>query len=331
MIVVAGSQCRSYGPRTMKNHGSLLLAALLSTSLFACAQEEAPEGDELAGESALDGELGKSDGVNDTFTYYRVRPDYRKCVFPLCGGYHLNRVNRFYTRCADGSWQQECYVAELDWQNSGLGDSQATVLMHDSAGVLLRGEMETTSIGSYDDIGKMRVSEAWLGGSDDEAFGLFTKVRDNGLRCITTPCPNTLIESKLNSFLSTNLSEVWLQDTSASQEDVDSARAEMYGDDGLIVAGYRYWFWEQIWNKGRYATQFYKRVMPIVQATSCIVGGCSGQYCTDESEGPVISTCEWRPEYACFRDALCEVQTTGECGWTDTEASIACVDSLGNP
>ena len=58
----------------------------------------------------------------------------------------------------------------------------------------------------------------------------------------------------------------------------------------------------------------------------CFVGGCSGQICSDQ-EG-VISTCEWRPEYACYHDAKCEVQTDGNCGWTQTTELQAC---LANP
>lgn len=43
----------------------------------------------------------------------------------------------------------------------------------------------------------------------------------------------------------------------------------------------------------------------------CLVGGCSGQLCRQTS---VISTCEWVPEYACYRFANCERQKNGSCG-----------------
>ncbi len=55
----------------------------------------------------------------------------------------------------------------------------------------------------------------------------------------------------------------------------------------------------------------------------CYVGGCSGQICSDE-EG-VSSTCEFRPEYACYRNAKCERQASGECGWTQTADLKACL------
>ncbi|MEM9195340.1 MAG: hypothetical protein AAGF12_39585, partial [Myxococcota bacterium] len=59
----------------------------------------------------------------------------------------------------------------------------------------------------------------------------------------------------------------------------------------------------------------------------CFVGGCSGQLCTPmESAG---STCEWRDEYACYRDATCEWQPGGGCDWTPTPALEACLVNGG--
>lgn len=60
----------------------------------------------------------------------------------------------------------------------------------------------------------------------------------------------------------------------------------------------------------------------------CVVGGCSGQVCHEEGE-TVFTTCEWRPVYACFREAICERQDNGACGWTQTDASQACIDRNG--
>lgn len=56
---------------------------------------------------------------------------------------------------------------------------------------------------------------------------------------------------------------------------------------------------------------------------SCYVGGCSGQICSDRND--LVSTCEWRETYACYRDAVCERQSTGECGWTETEELNSCL------
>ena len=56
---------------------------------------------------------------------------------------------------------------------------------------------------------------------------------------------------------------------------------------------------------------------------ACYVGGCSSHVCSDNPD--VVTTCEWRPEYACYREATCERQTSGECGWTMTPALQACL------
>lgn len=53
---------------------------------------------------------------------------------------------------------------------------------------------------------------------------------------------------------------------------------------------------------------------------SCVISGCSGQICMESTDEPVFTTCEFRPEYACYANATCERQNNGSCGWTqDTE------------
>ena len=55
----------------------------------------------------------------------------------------------------------------------------------------------------------------------------------------------------------------------------------------------------------------------------CFVGGCSGQVCS-ERKG-VITTCEWRAQYACYKQASCERQDDGKCGWTATAELTSCL------
>ena len=58
----------------------------------------------------------------------------------------------------------------------------------------------------------------------------------------------------------------------------------------------------------------------------CYKGGCSGQICSDDPS--VITTCEYRAEYACYKTARCERQANGQCGWTETQELQIC---LNNP
>jgi hypothetical protein len=60
--------------------------------------------------------------------------------------------------------------------------------------------------------------------------------------------------------------------------------------------------------------------------TACEPAGCSGQVCAPAGS-EIVTTCEWRAEYACYRDAACEMQADGSCGWTDTSELAACLAS----
>lgn len=65
-----------------------------------------------------------------------------------------------------------------------------------------------------------------------------------------------------------------------------------------------------------------------ITSGGCVIGGCSNQLCYDSSSGSGVSTCEWRDAYACYTSARCERQSTGLCGWTQTQELTNC---LANP
>ncbi len=66
-----------------------------------------------------------------------------------------------------------------------------------------------------------------------------------------------------------------------------------------------------------------------LQANGCAVAGCSGQLCVSADEaGNIVTTCEFRSEYACYAEASCEPQADGQCGWTETPELERC---LANP
>jgi eight-cysteine-cluster-containing protein len=58
----------------------------------------------------------------------------------------------------------------------------------------------------------------------------------------------------------------------------------------------------------------------------CVTTGCSGTVCA-EAESDIMTTCEMKPEYACYRDAQCARQPDGACGWTETPELQACLDN----
>lgn len=55
----------------------------------------------------------------------------------------------------------------------------------------------------------------------------------------------------------------------------------------------------------------------------CYIGGCSSQLCTDAPDA--LSTCEYKPEYSCYKSATCERQSNGACGWTETIELTSCL------
>lgn len=56
----------------------------------------------------------------------------------------------------------------------------------------------------------------------------------------------------------------------------------------------------------------------------CYVGGCSAEVCSADPHA--VSTCIYRPEFACYKQATCERQTSGQCGWTPTQALQMCLN-----
>lgn len=65
---------------------------------------------------------------------------------------------------------------------------------------------------------------------------------------------------------------------------------------------------------------------PVPEEKACVITGCSGQICADKE---VLTTCEYREEYACYGGATCERQASGACGWTLTPELISCLEGKG--
>lgn len=299
-----------------------VLFGSLAISAFGCSAEtQAPgEGEEVADSQSQ--EL-----LADQSTYYSVRPDYRKCVYPLCGGLWVSRVNRPNTRCADGSRASECYVADADLSSLGLPETQeADVESSLRAGrLILRGNIARKKYPGFGALGHFEVSEAWEPATSAEPSGKFYRVTDSGIRCITYPCPS-FHEAKLNRRAEQALASIDLTQVGASDEAINDAYEATTSADGILIAGTHYKETGPAGTlPGLEAAQFYRKVTPRAEA-KCQVTGCSGQLCADQ---PIFTTCEWREEYACYDTATCERQKDGSCGWTQTPELDACLNGTG--
>ena len=67
---------------------------------------------------------------------------------------------------------------------------------------------------------------------------------------------------------------------------------------------------------------------PGMTYNGCAVAGCSQQLCVSAEEAStMVTTCEYRAEYACYAEASCEPQADGQCGWTETPELEQCLAS----
>lgn len=64
-----------------------------------------------------------------------------------------------------------------------------------------------------------------------------------------------------------------------------------------------------------------------VEGGGCAPGGCSGQVCTDvEEDSGLVTTCEYRQEYACYKQhSVCERNTDDQCGWRPSQELQDCI------
>ena len=209
---------------------STLIPTLLALPLFACDPEAGDDDDESRA-----GELAAKIAVADYFIV--TGPDMRKCVSPICGGYFVGRVNTEVARCADGTWQAECHMFDLDLSKLELDPATEEKAREaiTSGGALVRGALAKVDIGSPILADVLVANEVWIGATGNEPEGHFSRVDDTGIVCFTYPCA-TFIERSLNTNLVDNLDGVDLASSGATAQQVTAAQAELNAT-GLLVAG----------------------------------------------------------------------------------------------
>jgi hypothetical protein len=267
---------------------------LLSLSLIpACSSSS---DDELAGE-ADEGADGKADSPRGAYTYFALTADVRACSPPTCGGFHIQRLNASTTACHDGSRSASCYTPELDFSKSGLFEPQRDALRAaagkgaSSEGVfaIVRGRFAATNTTTAPELGRFVVTEGWVARGDGVAEGVFAKIFNNGVYCVTTPCPDRT-EKALNSSRSAAIAELDFSAGNFEPSSVIRLSADTSKDSGIIVAGDRYTVGGGA--KGRTATNAYSNLanepvtcLPI--AIACPIGSAL----TDTNNDGCPDTC----------------------------------------
>ena len=196
--------------------------------------------------------------------YYTVRRDFRRCASPICGGYFIKLVNLKATPCLDGVFRSECYVSAIDWSSLKVSPYQLVKIQNDDGSrLLLRGNIVPVTFPPFGEFGNLRVKEAFIATTNAPAKGTFVALKDNGIRCITTPCFSTN-QLVLNKPRISQVSSIDLSQTGAMQEQLDAATSEIFGK-GLIAVGITEVI-ENVdpTNRGTQfvGTQFYLRVQP---------------------------------------------------------------------
>ena len=105
---------------------------------------------------------------------------------------------------------------------------------------------------------------------------------------------------------------------------VDPCQVAPACDDGQCVANYCGGCNAEFYDDNGHAVCEDEPASECASDRDCQVTGCSGQVCAPE---PVITTCEFRPEYACYHDPAitscgCDA---GRCAWEATAELAACI------
>jgi hypothetical protein len=254
----------------------------------------------------------------DNYGYFALRPD------PDAGGGLLVRaVNLTTTLCGDGTYAPECHVTALNLKQLGLGEEREKELQVAAAEarVIVRGDLGDQFV----------ASAAWVGAAETSGSGIFARVTSTGIVCVAAPCPS-LHAAQLNTKKSSDLGGLDLAATGVSPRQVEGAEETVREKAGLLVAATTYQVTGPAGTMPGYrVNQFYLPVAatagdPPRPPTDCYVGGCSAELCTDDPGA--VSTCIYKPEFECFRSAVCERQPDLRCGWTPTPELEQC---LANP
>lgn len=214
---------------------SLLVVLTPGLWLFACSADTVDGAGEAAGSEAASIDSVSQDlHTTNEPSYFSLRRDVRRCAAPRCGGFFVERVNLPSTRCADGRRRAECYVAELDLAGLGLSEEQEAALRGDAERFLLRGEIELLA-GDEPELGSLAVSEAWRGQASAPVPGAFLRVKNEGIVCITSPCPSFSAQTLNLPLPAVPVAEL---DFSSVSDDALEALDQANEPEGVLVSAW---------------------------------------------------------------------------------------------
>jgi hypothetical protein len=181
---------------------------------------------------------GASEPAAGADAYYLARADPRLCPSPMCGGIWVRLLNRSATVCGDGAKQEECYAASADLGRLRVdekGRVQLQSLVTEGRAVA-RGTLVRGLVEGFPELDTFVVSEVWpASSSHGRALGVFRRLRDAGIRCVTTPC-FSIRATVLNTSRVEKVSSIDLSRTGAPRAERRRALDEI-ARTGLLAAG----------------------------------------------------------------------------------------------
>ena len=184
----------------------------------------------LAGEG-LEASLEGEDGLSATSqSYVTLRPDLRKCMSPLCGGYYVADVNRVTLN--------EKYVSGLDFSLANLSpDDEDAVRSAPTGELLLRGKLGPLE--AQFKTRQFRVTEAYRGmpGVQNAAGESFFRAQDRvpAINCFAAPCNNE-VATRLNYAPTTSFTRLSVDRAALALVDKDWLARRVLAH-GALVAG----------------------------------------------------------------------------------------------
>jgi hypothetical protein len=209
-------------------------------ALFAAGCAVAPEGD--ANVDANDDGVEAEDGTAALAStrFLLIRPDYRRCASPMCGGIFYKPANQSIKRCADGreaanGW---CYASDADWSgvpSSARGDARTIVEARIVPSTLFKGYV------------KLVPTAAWRGAIDTipvESTGkLFHRVVEERVRCVDPNparcAPSQKVAIRLNASTRRPIAGVnFGATTGATAEQIAAAQAAIAKGNVIAFGGF---------------------------------------------------------------------------------------------
>ena len=181
----------------------------------------------LAATTIVSAETSSAGATDARLHHYSIRPDFRRCVSPRCGGYFIKRVNAKATRCADGMRRDECYVAEIQWNAAGFSG--------DPGAALVRGVLRPREFAGFGVLGVLAPKAVWRAAgtrsmrpldNNGHPSGGWFGLRQNGVVCIAAPCYN-IEERLLGRKFRQIISGVDLSDVDADPTDLATAMKQL--------------------------------------------------------------------------------------------------------